>query len=140
MKNFVHIIVIGVTLTLCHGGMSVFLLKRDAPAMHIPLQNPQKADEVAAHEESEKPLIIDTNKVLKDVEASKAKDGKEVAGDVPLVKPLNSSVTTKPAIVNETVAGKLPGDFDAGALKRGSLVFLGLCVVVLLCYAWKTYR
>lgn len=152
MKHLVYIFAIGINIiTLCYGReLSSRYNKRDTVNLHIGLPNtelPNAPNPAVAKED--KPLVIETNGFMKDIETNKAENATEIVNDVEKVKPLNGNtninVTTKPPVANETevvqqVARKIPGDLDVGALKRGSLVFLGLCVIILVYYAWKTYR
>lgn len=160
MKTFVYTIAVVINIvTLCYGS-PLKLVKHDTTGFHVPaenpdLQSPAKVVETQHAEGEPQPLVIKTyekeshlviDKTKNATEtANKTKNATEIANHVEKVKPLNSSVTTEPSAANDLqvvqqIPGKPPGDFNVGALKRGSLVFLGLCVIVLGCYAWKTYR
>lgn len=150
MKHLVYIFAIGINIiTLCYGReLPSRHSRRDTAGLHIEVPNPELPKiPIPAVAKEEKPLVIETEGFLKDIETNKDKNTIEKVSDVENVKPLNnnSNVTAEPPVTNETevvqqVARKLPGDLDVGALKRGSLVFLGLCVIILVYYAWKTYR
>lgn len=144
MKYLVYIFTIGINIiAACYGKA----LPQQGPSLHIPVQNiPPKEVAVAVHAENEMPLVINTGELPKDLSSNKIENITNVANKTGSMNASNNSstVTQTPGVVNQTQiaheAGKLPRDIDVGALKRGSLVFLGLCVIVLGCYAWKTYR
>lgn len=129
--RFICTFLVGVNvLTLCYAATE----KRDIPVMHVPVPSLPKANDPQAVAEKQEPLLINTNGLVKDLGVNN-----------------KSAVVEKPQKVENVTAnseisgvvhgsGNVPGGIDVGALKRGSLVFLLLCVVILACYAWKTYR
>lgn len=154
MIKFIYIFIAGVNiLTLSYAEKNEispprFIKRSDEPVQHIPIFQMPKTNlssAVATHDDREKEsaLLVNTNGVAKNLDESqpKNKEADVVNAKITSVETLSKSNATVEG--NETVvqniAGKRP-DEDTGALKRGSLVFLGLCVIILGYYAWKSYR
>lgn len=150
MIRFICTLIVGVNiLTLCYGAAEEHHNRRDVPAMHVPVANPEtpkppnNPPAVAVEAKPEKPLVIDTNGLVKLMDLGVNKTAVDVASEKPQI---NNNVEAPNVTINSEIAGvvissgDVPGVLDTGSLKRASLVFLLLCLIILACYAWKTYR
>lgn len=148
--QFMYIFIAGVNiLTLCYAEQkgSLFMnhiFNQNGPNLRIGVPNPDILNSPVTLPpiKQEKPLVVVINGLVKNLNKTNNNNSIEnVTSEKTFVETSNDNVTS----VNNKTSGavqhiKYPGEDDTGALKRGSLVFLGLCVIVLACYAWKTYR
>lgn len=151
MIRFIYTLIVGVNiLTLCYAATDESVFKqhnrRNVPDLLVPIPNPETPKDpspVAVTEKPEKPLVIDTNGLVKLMDLGVNKTVVDVAGEKPQI---TNNVVAPNVTTNSEIAGVVhsigdaPGVLDTGSLKRASLVFLLLCVIILACYAWKTYR
>lgn len=132
---------VNVLMLCCAAEQSNSVIKSQGPSLRVPVPS-QNNDNVPI--EKQKPLVVEASLSVNNSGLNKTNE-KEVKNVIDEhsrieVSKNNLTDTNNEGEIVEHMRGKLPGDIDLGAVKRGSLVFLGLCVIILGCYAWRSYR